>query len=231
MTTILKRVQIAEPDPTQLSQDVLNYAVKNFGYRHPEVEHSHLTGELTTALRVMGLRPFDRVSVELYKSAKAAMRLRRCWERSCKVVEDFIGVAAIGASYAFAFIGFMMHVLTLHDWTAMGLLQHWSVAVAVATTVIFFVARLVWPKFTTTATWVCVPLRGYDSPVPEFALATAMEVHQRVPHVQLAVDELRVQHDAWVVRKADPFLVAKLGDEEYYLEVWAEPGYKQKRLT
>ena len=67
---------------------------------------------------------------------------------------------------------------------------------------------------------------GYEGPVPEFALVTAMELHQRVPDVKFTIEELIVNEIPH-----DPFLVASLNGQKHYVEVWAEPGYKQERLA
>jgi hypothetical protein len=72
--------------------------------------------------------------------------------------------------------------------------------------------------------WVECDLKRYDEPVPEFALATAVELHQRVPGIEFRIDEFRVE-----AKSRDPFLVAVFKGECYYLEVWDEPGYKQER--
>ncbi|MFA6536385.1 MAG: hypothetical protein WC250_01595 [Candidatus Paceibacterota bacterium] len=72
--------------------------------------------------------------------------------------------------------------------------------------------------------WQTVSLAGYGGFVPEEALATALEIKTRCPKAELLVDELV---DNYRVRN-DPFLVAKLDDETYYIEVWDEKGFVGK---
>ena len=72
--------------------------------------------------------------------------------------------------------------------------------------------------------WVECDLKKNDEPVPEFALATAVELHQRVQGIEFRIDEFRVE-----AKSRDPFLVVVFSGECYYLEVWDEPGYKQER--
>jgi hypothetical protein len=76
--------------------------------------------------------------------------------------------------------------------------------------------------------WSRFPLSSYTNPVPEFALATAQEIHKRLAGKEVAffIDELVVEE-----KPMDPFLVAKCNEVEYYLEVWEEPGYKQTRMA
>jgi hypothetical protein len=73
------------------------------------------------------------------------------------------------------------------------------------------------------AEWEVVCIKGYHLPIPEFALQTAIDVKTACPEVALFIEELRTTKD--------PFLVAKLGGETYYLEVWNEPGFKQERVV
>jgi len=57
-------------------------------------------------------------------------------------------------------------------------------------------------------------LNEYGAPVPEFALATALELHQRLRGIRFEIDELLVNRV-----RCDPFLVAIYNEVEYY--AWA----------
>lgn len=70
--------------------------------------------------------------------------------------------------------------------------------------------------------WDEVELSDYNEPVPEFVLAKALELKKKVPEVVLYVEYLGVRYD--------PFLIAEMGDERYYIEVWDEPKF-EGRLT
>lgn len=75
------------------------------------------------------------------------------------------------------------------------------------------------------ASWELTSLRGYRRAVPEFVLQTALDIQEKCPAVEFFVDELRSERE----RVVDPFLVAKLGNQNFYLEVWNEPEYRQQR--
>lgn len=69
------------------------------------------------------------------------------------------------------------------------------------------------------ARWSKTSLREYDHPVPEFVLDKALRIKEACPEV-----EFRIQH--LNQPKADPFLVAFIGKEIYYIEVWDEPRFE-----
>lgn len=74
--------------------------------------------------------------------------------------------------------------------------------------------------------WVQEKIAEYKQPVPEFVLAKAVQVKQRVPECEIYIDSLQ-DHP-------DPFLVVVIPDERqyypakerYYIEVWAEPKFE-----
>lgn len=69
------------------------------------------------------------------------------------------------------------------------------------------------------ARWTKTPLRDYDHPVPEFVLDKALRIKEACPEV-----EFRIQH--LNQPKTDPFLVAFVGKEIYYIEAWDEPRFE-----
>jgi hypothetical protein len=70
------------------------------------------------------------------------------------------------------------------------------------------------------AQWHHVGLSDYEKPVPEFVLDKAVRLKEALPEVQFRVHFLSEP-------KADPFLIAVLGKEIYYLEAWDEPRFEQ----
>lgn len=68
--------------------------------------------------------------------------------------------------------------------------------------------------------WDGVPIREYRLPIPEFAIRKAIAVSRALPSAQLYVESIRQKP------MADPFLVAVLGRERYYIEVWDEPKFE-----
>jgi hypothetical protein len=70
--------------------------------------------------------------------------------------------------------------------------------------------------------WRRVALGKCTEEVPLFALRKAVQVKKACAKVILEVDELIEEK-----KLIDPFLVARLADEVYYLEVWKEPKFEE----
>jgi hypothetical protein len=76
------------------------------------------------------------------------------------------------------------------------------------------------PGTVAVARWMALPLE--KTQVPEDVLADARRIQERVPGVELWVDELHTY------KRVDPFLVARYQDERtgkvetYYVRVWNE---------
>lgn len=73
--------------------------------------------------------------------------------------------------------------------------------------------------------WVRGSLRGYNKPVPEFVLHKAIQIKRAVPNVSLHIEFLASQP------KPDPFLVATLNNETFYVEVWDEPKFEGRMVV
>lgn len=67
--------------------------------------------------------------------------------------------------------------------------------------------------------WKRVTLRGYPKPVPQHVLSRALDIFERSPAVVFWIEEIA----------GDPFLIADLDDEQFYIEVWDEQGFDQLR--
>lgn len=68
------------------------------------------------------------------------------------------------------------------------------------------------------AVWDKIPIAKYRKPVPQMVLNRACEIKREVPAAGLFIQELNIH--------PDPFLVAELGSEEFYVEVWDEPKFE-----
>lgn len=73
--------------------------------------------------------------------------------------------------------------------------------------------------------WEKFSIQRYDKPIPEFVLNKAIEIRERIPLVQFEVEELTENPV-----NNDPFLIARLGAESYYIEVWHEPSFESALL-
>lgn len=69
------------------------------------------------------------------------------------------------------------------------------------------------------ATWTHTVLTEYDRPIPEFVIDKAIKIKELVPDVQFYIQHMNDP-------KADPFLVAYLNKEIYYIEAWDEPRFE-----
>lgn len=77
----------------------------------------------------------------------------------------------------------------------------------------------------TVAEWRSFSISEYAGAIPEFVLQTAVELKRKCPEVEFFVEEL-----CFKTVMLDPFLVVKdASGTKYYLEVWNEPGFLQKR--
>jgi hypothetical protein len=73
------------------------------------------------------------------------------------------------------------------------------------------------------AEWKHTELKSYGEAIPEFVLDKAVRLKEKCPDVQFFVHHLNDP-------KADPFLVATLGEEVFFLEAWDEPRF-EGRIT
>jgi hypothetical protein len=72
----------------------------------------------------------------------------------------------------------------------------------------------------TAASWQHTELSSYTRPVPEFVLDKAIKIKEALPEVKFYIHHLSDP-------KADPFLIASLGEEIYYVEAWDEPRFER----
>jgi hypothetical protein len=70
------------------------------------------------------------------------------------------------------------------------------------------------------AQWHHTLLTEYDKPVPEFVLDKAIRIKEALPEVIFRIQYISEP-------KADPFLIAQLDKEIYYIEAWDEPRFER----
>ncbi len=71
------------------------------------------------------------------------------------------------------------------------------------------------------AQWHTQALTDYEKAIPEFVLDKAVRIKEQLPEVTFRVQYLSEP-------KADPFLIAILGKEVYYIEAWDEPRFERE---
>jgi len=109
----------------------------------------------------------------------------------------------------------------------------WFVFCPGAVTGAAFVLFLVLDRLSLTvreAKWIRSPISSYARPIPEFVSQTIADITGQAGQVKLFIEELIVTQRKERFFK-DPFLVAVAGGKEYYIEVWNEPHFNQKRLV
>jgi hypothetical protein len=215
---VLERRALPEINPQDaITQDVLDYAHTQLGYHHPNKDKLCREGSLAQALRIAGVIPLNLNSVRNYKE----QQVRKFQDGNGKRGMFFFRILLVSLGLAIASaIVFLVNNPGVVKVTG-------SVCALLFTTV--FVVALVVSVFSIPnkkVSWRVIDLKEYASPVPGFALATAMEIHQRMSGASFFIDEMIMGETE--VQK-DPFLVVRGDGEEYYVEVWDEPGYAQKK--
>jgi hypothetical protein len=76
--------------------------------------------------------------------------------------------------------------------------------------------------------WDSSDLESYEGNVPEFVLAKAVQIKTALPDTLFAVEYLIEESQSRRRPEPDPFLVAKLGNERYYIDVWNEKEYEAR---
>ena len=107
---------------------------------------------------------------------------------------------------------------------------NWPIALCISSlTCIAITGQCVFRKINSTnRIWRRSELGYYHKPVPDFALQTAKDIKEKCPDAKFFIEELEITN----VPFADPFLIVKpdsYSKEEFYIEVWNEPKFKQKR--
>lgn len=167
------------------------------------------------ALASIGVVPFETDSVERYK---------RKVEYEANRFREFLLACSLLLSLVISVFGFPAAIFQ----TLGG-----EIAIVVGIGVITMAMNNAGKK--KLYAWQKVPLRGYSSqfPVASHALETALSVARRIPATSFFVDELAEQVPKSTPRPDiatyDPFLVVRIDEEDFYLEVWNEPRFNGKR--
>lgn len=78
--------------------------------------------------------------------------------------------------------------------------------------------------------WQTAAITNYPGIIPEFVLSKALEIKEALPKTEFTIEYLSRsdEHNPYVERLPDPFLIAHLDNERYYIEVWDEKEYENK---
>lgn len=180
------------------------------GYRVPRQPESERA--LRKAMVDLGIRPFRPSTVEWYKRRKIGL-----------FPAPFLFVAAVFLC-VFGVIVFGIVIAGMKEDGISG----WWLLLPSAT-----LALGIWAGITDlqqgsySRLWASDSLPEYRQPVPEFVLQSALDIKARCPQAEFFVEQLLVES-----RPRDPFLVVYVPESvtRYYIEVWNEPSFKQRRV-
>lgn len=184
--------------------------------------------EIRSALAKLAYPPFNAASVEKYKK-KAARVVIPMAQRI-----DDLSAACVLSGLAISCFCWFVWVCMLARFEVICWLFGWLSVVSVFSGLISFACLLATTVKRNNlgiadvqAHWVVIPLSLYKSPVPAFALQTAIDLKKAFPEVECMIEELQVEK-----MPRDPFLRIDLPDgSSAYMEVWSEPAFHGQRMA
>ncbi len=203
---------------TQLAKD----AMEKLGYRKL-AQAIFCPDALMFALRKLEIQPLDSAAVEKYKRKKARNGM---WSDT----KFGLMLLTIATVIGFGIIPFLNKIMKV-NWdgphlSSMGVAVVFCVAVALTVTGLAHVLDTGHSNaHRLTRKWVMVSVANFQGNVPEFALSKALQINREIPRASLNVEYLTETTELGTRREPDPFLVAVLDDECYYLDVWDEKEY------
>lgn len=206
-----------------LSTDIAEAAVDKLGYRGllRAKQAENTVAAIKAGLREKDIRPFTTASVNKYKRKKL---------REAEGFGQRVALFAVGLLFVAVTAGL--------GWLARATESQWLAFSIAIGSVIFCILAIVCMaggllNIGQQFEWNITPLHGYDKPVPEFVLQTALDVQELSLNVGCHICELipkKVGKERPESIWHDPFLVLQLpNDTQLYVEVWNEPQYKQDR--
>ncbi len=222
----IERVALTHVDDVEarLRGEVLTAAADMFGY---QAGGFRAAGPLATALARLDIAPLDEDAVRGYMRSKEWRKrwsARGRWWRACGLALPVVLSAAVLVTHRVthdAFAGFVAACLTLIAWVFIS---------GMAADFMFsddtVEERAFWREYSLGSSSTMDAYRRY---VPVHVLNLAVQVRRELRSAEFRVHEL-----ASVVRRVerprpDPFLEVKLGAEHYFLAVWDERDYEERR--
>lgn len=188
------------------------------------VEHQRKC-EAIAVLEELDIRPFDPKSVNRYKIKTLALSAYG-WGGAFWLLDRVTCAVFVCGSLATLFAGIVSlcmflggGVIPTYVWAT----WCWAWLPTCVSFVIAFIAMNIGAP-----DWGIVPLKGYERPVPEFALQSAVDISKRCHFGTFHICELSRTHDPFLIWRIP---TSKSGEwMDLYLEVWNEPNFKGKRL-
>jgi len=208
LANLLERAEfVLEDERSEESDDLAERAASTLDYNvlKQSARATSETRRLRLALVKLGLLPYSHESVLKYKAKAAADVTTPWWVRTgLPALTVISGTAAALVGYADT------KLPTLPDLSLIVGGAVLALAGAVLRTMVVD-KRGVWRR---------ERLAGYRGFVPTHVLEHAISIRNAFLNAQFYVEELVVEQ-----RRIDPFLVCSYEYEDYYLDVWDEPGF------
>jgi hypothetical protein len=174
---------------------------------------------LRLALMKLEIAPLDDKRVHKYKKQNEGRK--RLWQTSEKIT---------GTLSVFCALTFMYGVYNIHNMGAAAGDRYYVMAILGGICAVVLAVACgsedgaKWREYS----WSRSHLYNYGfHNVPDFVLDRAIQLKQECPDVHLYVDSLSYREYYTYNTHPDPFLVAQLGDEEFFIDVWHEPQFER----
>lgn len=221
MTTTIPRTKFTQFDGSmdQARQELATAAKDSLGY-NKLAQVITIPDALMYGLRELDIEPFARSGVEAYKAKKAKPGM---WSGHVQ------GLWSVSVTLALAGIAAWINHFTNWDNPS---LNGFGVMIVTALSCVVAIIALNcfyndnWRGERITRHWHMVSLSGFDGTVPEFVLDRALLIKCKVPSAEFYIDQLFLDVEHTRIPDRDPFLVVRLKDETYWIDVWDEKEYE-----
>lgn len=218
-TATLERMKFTVIDGTESQgrQQLARNALSVLGYAKL-AQAMTVPDALLFTLRKLDIAPFVRSKVVAYKDKKARPSM---WSGHKKALR--FGVAAAG--FLLAAVKWPINWSTF-TMAALGDVAFFVMAVVFAIVALGYTLDRDMRGERTTREWRPCPIATYDGNIPPAALSQALAVKNALPAVEVYVDRLIETTEKIERPDRDPFLMVKLGNERYWIDVWDEAKYE-----
>lgn len=215
----LKRVKLPQLPASHLQDpELLKIAETVLGYCPLQDEENREKFRL--ALETLSLDPFSAESVQLYSDSMIEKETIAHTSLSEKLMK-WGGVAFYIGFVSAWMCGAIMVVVSIWTTIPMAFWALFAASVAAGSGGFVLFQSLVGyvnNREKIHIRWFLKALREYTELIPNFALATAIELKKKLPEIVFFIQELRCGEEA-----RDRLLVAKLGNQTFFLETWRNP--------
>lgn len=216
--TDIKRVPVVPSDELLLNTQLYTKAKALLNY---EASRIPVYGQLTHALKELGIEPLNRRQVEEYKSKKTYRTMTNV-QRVAIALLTYTALAMITCTFL------------SNTYLSANTQETWLWLTGIITSGALWIVFTIWQdgaeRKRIIVSWHRNTIGGFAGYIPEHILSKACEIREKVPGVSLLVDQQYTDNERWRKPAPDPFLVAQLGNEEFYIDVWDEPEF-EKRAT